>query len=207
MFDVPLPVPGNTMYQEIGVDPDASDAEVRWAVGEYRTQLTAEQGALDQDVRQTIVSVEGFREALAALDALRDDATPEGASRLADAQATVARLEEAAVAHDPEFRRKRERSLVLVEKINTLNKVGLDGPEGRAAYDKAHPPLALLRLASDPTGELPDVGKALVLLRMELSSYLAQHGEDVFHPSDLTRDDFSADFAFQPLLDGERHES
>jgi len=67
------------------------------------------------------------------------------------------------------------------------------------------PPLDLLTLTecpSQPFADPTDTRTPLVQLRRELARFLASHGEDVYHPSDLTRDDFTADFTPNELLDG-----
>jgi hypothetical protein len=72
----------------------------------------------------------------------------------------------------------------------------------------AHPPCDLLKLerdASNPFAAAEDLDLdrrlTLVLLRRELAKFLSGKGEDVYHPSDLTREDFSGDYDFHDLLD------
>ena len=73
--------------------------------------------------------------------------------------------------------------------------------EMRLAYDRAHPPLALLKLESCADPVFVDRRTRMFLLRMALSEFLIARQEQVFHPSDLTRGEFSDDFSFNPALD------
>jgi hypothetical protein len=71
----------------------------------------------------------------------------------------------------------------------------------RLAYDRAHPPLALLKLEDCADPVFVDERTHLFLLRVAISAFLEARQERVFHPSDLTRREFSDDFRFNPVLD------
>jgi hypothetical protein len=94
-----------------------------------------------------------------------------------------------------------ERLVVLQDRINEVNGWEIDRPDKRLAYDCGHPPLALLRLEESGSPGLSDVHTSLLLLRRSISEFLTEAGEEVFHPSDLTRQDFSDDFSRNPVLD------
>jgi hypothetical protein len=115
LFAQPLPLPGRTRYDALGLGPDATPEEVRWASGAAADRLQLE--------------------------------------------------------------------------------------ETRLAYDRAHPPLALLKLEDCADPMFVDERTHLFLLRLAISAFLEARGEPVFHPSDLTRRDFSDDFRFNPVLD------
>ena len=74
-------------------------------------------------------------------------------------------------------------------------------PKSRLAYDQANPPLELLKLKSCVPAALADNRAVLALLRRDIGDFLTSHGEGIFHPSDLTRQDFEDDFTYNPLLD------
>jgi hypothetical protein len=80
----------------------------------------------------------------------------------------------------------------------------LQREETRLAYDRAHPPLALLKLEDCADPMFVDERTHLFLLRVAISAFLEARAEPVFHPSDLTRRDFSDDFRFNPLLDRDK---
>jgi hypothetical protein len=116
LFSQPLPLPARTLYDALGLGPDASTHELRWSSGDAAERLQRE--------------------------------------------------------------------------------------EARLAYDRAHPPLALLKLEDCADELLTDERTCLFLLRMAISEFLAARHEQVFHPSDLTRRDFSDELTFNPVLDG-----
>lgn len=74
----------------------------------------------------------------------------------------------------------------------------------RARYDSEHPPLGLLRLEDTWSGFFEDRARSLAVLRRELEGFLESGGAAVHFPSDLTRTDFTDDFAYSPILDGQR---
>ncbi|MDX2543294.1 hypothetical protein ACOT81_43615 [Streptomyces sp. WI04-05B] len=88
------------------------------------------------------------------------------------------------------------------DEIAAAHAVNLENAEARAAHDARHPPLPLLRLEPtwEPVLDERDVG--LTVLRRELEVFLAAAGEEVHHPTDTTRTDFTGDFTRTHLLDG-----
>ncbi|MET7688621.1 hypothetical protein ABZT06_11675 [Streptomyces sp. NPDC005483] len=88
------------------------------------------------------------------------------------------------------------------EEIAAAHAVNLESTEARAAHDARHPPLPLLRL--EPTWEpvLDDRAVGMTVLRRETEAFLRAAGEDVHHPTDTTRTDFTGDFTRTHLLDG-----
>lgn len=87
------------------------------------------------------------------------------------------------------------------EKLAEAHAINLENGRVRAAYDADHPPLSLLRL--EPTGHpvFDDKATCLAVLRRELEEFLRDAGEIVYHPVDITRTDFTADFTPTPLID------
>ncbi|WP_405824272.1 J domain-containing protein [Streptomyces sp. NBC_01390] len=88
------------------------------------------------------------------------------------------------------------------DEVAAAHAVNLENAEARAAHDARHPPLPLLRLEPtwEPVLDERDVG--LTVLRRELEVFLAAAGEEVHHPTDTTRTDFTGDFTRTHLLDG-----
>ncbi|WP_371663788.1 hypothetical protein [Streptomyces sp. NBC_00280] len=88
------------------------------------------------------------------------------------------------------------------DEIAAAHAVNLENAEARAAHDSRHPPLPLLRLEPtwEPVLDERDVG--LTVLRREIEVFLAAAGEEVHHPTDTTRTDFTGDFTRTHLLDG-----
>ena len=144
-----------------------------------------------------------LKRAYEELDLAREGSQQLVAADLRNTQAAIAQLERKAISVQPRFLELREQTSSLDRRILDLNRLSLEKPAERLAYDSAHPPLALFKLTSCTRDEaLIDRRTSLALLRADLSGFLEAQGEAVFHPSDLTRTDFSGDFASTPLLDG-----
>jgi hypothetical protein len=92
------------------------------------------------------------------------------------------------------------------QELTEAHAVDLESSTARAAHDDARPPLALMRLLPAWPPLFEDRATALFVLRRELETFLADQGEPVHHPSDLTRTDFTADFTPDPLLDEPRED-
>lgn len=194
LFSYPLPVPSETAYRELGLGPDASDAEVQAAKSLAVRRLDAEQRELERSLQRTYDEVPGLREAY-------EDVAIADRAALPDTQTRRAELEARAVEKDPEFREKRGRSAEIVRRIEEINDQALENPVNRRVYDRAHPPLALLKVEDCAVDEFLEGATRLYLLRKDVAGFLSERGVAVFHPSDLTREDFSSDFAFNPILD------
>ena len=205
MFDLPLPVPSRTTYRDLGVSPDASDDEVRSAKAEAVRRLEAQRNALLKDVNRVRDEVSGLKTAVDDVATLRAAGAEADQAALTRALAKLGDLERAATARDPTYRQQCDRMDALARRIDALNQKALDKPDARLAHDRAHPPLALLRLSACTRDAFVEPRTALFLVRRDVAAWLEAHGSTAYHPSDLTRADFSADFQPNPLLDKEHH--
>jgi hypothetical protein len=204
LFSTPLPRPVPRLYRELRIEPDASDDEVAWAKVAATARLRGEQAELRADLAHLEERVPDLADARERVRQLRrsPDAEPPAPGALREAERRLARLEREAFKRDPLVGAKRRRANEVRQAILDLAAVGLDEPDKRLAYDHAHPPLALLKLEDCAEPAFDEPRTCLFLLRSTLASFLADRGEPVYHPSDLTRVDFSADFDPNDLLDG-----
>ena len=94
------------------------------------------------------------------------------------------------------------------DKLAEANKLkDLASTKERERYDAEHPPLSLLRLEPMWDRVFGDRAERLVvlaILRRELEAFLVRRGSALYFPSDLTRTDFTEDFAYSQVLDGGR---
>ncbi len=183
MFDYPLPIPRYTLYHRLGLDPWASTEEIREIKAEITGRLTQEKRGIDQQLGQVYAELP---------DLNRTDLEAQQRTR----------LEQRALSMLPDYYALRDRARQLEEEINELNQLPLLSPESRLTYDRRTPPLELLKLADAAPDWFFDNRLALALLRREVADFLALRGEPVYHPSDLTRTDFSGDFTYHPSVDG-----
>jgi len=202
MFYYPIPIPIHTLYQELGVDPEAPASEVRNARADVINALKHEKDVLDAELETVYAQVEGMRNAYAVLEEQENKGAHADADERRAAHKAVITFERKALQINPKFKVMRAKSTDLDAKIKRLNSVSIDSPEKRKEYDAANPPLSLVKLAEPPNNVFTDNKTALFMLRHELAAFLNEAGEEVFHPSDFTRTDFSGDFSHNLQLDG-----
>lgn len=187
MFDYPLPRVGHTIYAEMGIGPEATAEEVRSAKQRLTSTLTARKRNLDKQIK-----------------AILNDVKARGPETAADDEASgIEALHSQAASRHPEFRSLFEQSEQLDEQIRELNSLLIEDPKWRAVYDADHPPCALLKLEDGSTSIFDDRQAYLQLVRRSIFAFLKEKGLECYHPSDLTREDFSYDFVYNPLLDNE----
>lgn len=202
MFDYPIPIPSDTVYQELGIDPEAPASEVRKARTDVINALQGRKALLDAELEAIYSQVEGMRKAYADLEEQENKGPKADAQERRTAHKAVIRLERKALQINPQFKEMRAKSADFEAKKKRLNSLSLDSPEKRQEYDKANPPLALVKLAESPKDAFTDNKMAFLRLRRELVEFIAEAGEEAFHASDYTRTDFSGDFSHNPQLDG-----
>jgi len=202
MLDYPLPLPRGTHYDALELAPEATPDEIQVAARELKASLKKQKDALDRQIDDAEASIPGLKDARRKVDALRNNSAQAIPDALTKAQAELARLEQQARAKYPNLDQMRERSAELGERHRAINRMNVENADQRLAYDRAHPPLELLKIESVADEAFSGNKFPLPLLREVLSEFLAGHGEDVAHPSDLTRKDFSDDFTYNQLLDG-----
>jgi hypothetical protein len=114
-------------------------------------------------------------------------------------EATAEEIRAAAARRDARLRAEGASQDALA----AAHEVNLADAGARAEYDARFPPLGLLRFEPTWAAVFDERDTALAVLRREIEAFLAAAGERVFCPSDITRTDFTGDFAHCPLLDGD----
>jgi len=189
MFDFPLPRSKYTFYDQLGIAPEATVEEIRSAKIEIKERIAARQKLVTERIQSILDQARKRRPSSKEGDATSPDPVE---------------VEELAAQIDPEYDSLTKQVEDLSNQLNEINKINIEAAEIRLEYDGQNPPCALLKLAVPEKNVFLDKRRALFLLRRELSAFLSADGEPVFHPSDLTREDFSSDFMFIPELDGGR---
>lgn len=201
VFDYPISVPRDTLYARLGIPPEATMAEVQDAKGALVEEIGVARRRVEKRLAEVDEQVAGLAEARSTLErAINEGASDEEKSSI---RSRLNDLERKAEEFCPEYRSLRREQDDLHKRLIEINGMVISDPKGRADYDLEHPPLSVLRLTDcgpDLLGDHPD---ALPLLRAEISRFLEDKGETVFHPTDVTRRDFSGDLTHTPLLDGE----
>lgn len=202
MFDSPLKIPSGTEYDELCVGPEADESELRDAQRELIEDLATRRRESEQRLQAITDRVPGLAEAVARVKALLSSDSPDPVE-LRTAKQALAKHESAALRIDGSYRDLRSQIDDFSKRELAVNRLQVLRADERAAYDDRHPPLGLLRFENG-TDDAFATDQELMLwhIRSELSQFLSERGDKVFHPSDLTRDDFTADFTYNKLLDG-----
>jgi len=200
MFDYPIPPLQYGQYADLNLGPEATAEEINEARQELTTRLRGWQKVVQRELDAVYQQVPGLRESWEKLKSL-EDADSE-ANEHCEVQLQLAALEEKAIQIEPHFEEIRNKLGELQCRIHEVNLMSIQSPEVRIEYDRDHPPLELIKLADCGASPLDDPKTMLRMLRLELCDFFEQAGETVFHPSDLTRNDFSHDFSHNRNLDG-----
>lgn len=199
MFDYPIPPLQYGQYADLDLGPEATAEEINEARQELTTSLRTRQRIVQRNLDAVYQQVPGLRQASEKLKSLEDASTEVNEYR--QVQLKLAELQEKAMQIEPRFKQIRDELDELRCRIHEVHLMPIQNPEERIEYDRNHPPLDLIKLADCGASPLEDPETMLRMLRLELSDFLEQAGEIVFHPSDLTRNDFSHDFSHNRNLD------
>ena len=206
MFNYPISIPKKTLYRDLGVGPEANDQEIGDAHGALVRKLEKTIGEAQNRLDIIYEQVPGLKESVKNVEQL--DAGSSDESTADEARKKLLALEREAGKIDSEYQALKDRIHDTQQHRSDVNRINLRNQEQQREYDEAHPPLDLLKLERNSNNPFAndelnlDQRVALFATRRELAAFLAEQGEAVFHPSDLGRDDFSADYTYNPLLDG-----
>ncbi|MFM9966072.1 MAG: hypothetical protein ACKV2Q_33240 [Planctomycetaceae bacterium] len=198
MFDYPIPPLRTGLYGDLGLSPEATAEEINEARLEQSSRLKSQLASVNRELDVVYQRLPGLREAKVELTTAQSKSDP---AQLRAAQLKLASLEEQALRLQPQFKSLLTQQADLERRVNESALLPIQNPEERLKYDASHPPLELIKLADCATAPWNDRKTMLALVREELASFFEQAGEPVFHPSDLTRSDFSHDFTHDPTLD------
>lgn len=201
MFTLPLILPAESAYKELGIDVESSPEEVREAKNEASQRVAKELAELKRELELVRAELPGLQPARERMRTISDSPSAFKPREIEQAQATLAAQELLAIKINDNFAQLETRISKLEQRLIDINGITIDGPEQRRIYDSQRPPLALLKVASTATDSFLESSSVLHLLRRDVAAFLEKRGEVVFHPSDLTRSDFTADFTPNPILD------
>jgi len=206
MFEYPIPIPRDTAYDRFGIGPEALPEEVREAKMALIASIGKQKSQSEKELNSIYDGVPGLRESLQKVKNLQSDTESDNSHEIQSERKKLAGLERKAQEKNINFRQLQRRISEYDQELEDINRKSLEKPERRREYDESHPPLALLKLGTCVENEFAENRTAFYLLRCEVSEFLRKNGEEVFHPSDFTRTDFSSDFTLNSLLDGDKHE-
>jgi len=208
LFSYPLPNAKNTAYHKLGITPEATATEIREAKSSSTEKLQKQKKKVELKLSIVYEKVEGLQIAYDKLKALRGQGRDVDTNELITLEQHLAELEKKAFVINPNFKELRKQLRNISQEINEINQLNLETPLVREQYDKENPPCALLKLENNDQEIFTEKGRklALYLLRLEISDFLSSNGEECYHPGDLTRKDFTSDFTYNLILDGEKND-
>jgi hypothetical protein len=200
MFDHPLQIPHQTVYDALGIGADGGDL-----IREFLMRETNRVSSQLRRVRKSLVEagqrVPGYEEAKARLTQL--ESSDRADAELRALHDTVRSCEVRLLALCPEFKAWESEKDSLERRLNDLNNSPLHVPEKREAYNRTRPPLSLMAVEAHDARIFTDKKTVLARVRGSVTTFLQDKALDVTHPSDLDRTDFSHDFEENSVLDGE----
>lgn len=202
MFDYPMALISSSDYDEIEVGPDATTEEIIAAKLRAVRELDYTKRELDRSISRAHAAIEGLPEKLTLVKRLEQSSSPEQQRQLIAERSELARLQSDADQREPRLAKWKAHREQLEREIRRINSLSILSPEKRQEYDRYHPPFEILQLV-DLTSDrfAAEVRTMLWALRHDLARAMEQLGHPVYHPSDLTRTDFSGDFVWLPMLD------
>jgi len=179
-----------TIYSNLGITPAAFSGDISVAA-EYKKQaLTAELNALKKKIAELIKDVSG----LSALQELADAQQPYDEGKY------LTLFKKAKELH-PALNEKIQKKNKLLNQLENFSKATFVRNDERSIYDEKNEPFSILKFDGNSAAENMDNTQTLVRVRKDVIEYLTKTEESVYHPSDLTKKDFSSEFAFNELLD------
>jgi len=201
LFGCELIVPGGSQYSTLGLCPDAHPNDIRDAQRDLTLALQGQKADAERELEVVNAAVPGLKQAVRDHEAAVSCGA--GAPEVRAAERRLAEQQALARAVNQDYQRVVERVRRVEIAINELNLLDLTNPTKRREYDQANPPFELLKFAECERDEMADPATATALLRRAIAAFLEARGEEVYHPSDLTRRDFRTDYTLHPLLDGD----
>ena len=205
LFFFPLPESRDTHYHTLDITPEATIAEIREAKREARSRLNREKRVIEKKLELIYKELPELSHLYSEIKSVREKGNETENDKLVKLERQLKNLEQKAILINPDYQLLREKTSEIENKIYKINRINLENPDERLCYDKSTPPCALLKLESCDHEIFTTEGRkiALFLLRQEIIDFMEKKGEHIYHPSDITRNNFISDFTINPIIDGE----
>lgn len=207
LFSYPLPNSKNTDYHKLGISPEATTSEIREAKREASRKLSVQKDIFEKKMEIVHKELPDLPTLYKRIKQLQEQGKEEDNDKLVELEKEMIQVEKRALLINPNYKKIRDQAKEIEQKIYEINRMKLQNPEERLAYDKSTPPCALLKLEDCDQEIFTSKGRklALIHLRQELVAFMEEKGEESYHPSDLTRKHFTSDFTYNRIIDGESY--
>jgi len=202
MFDYPLLSSQKTAYDKLGIYPCATEKQITDVISNKRDNLIREQKKYEKKKNRVFKEIPDLEPTLKKIElASKKTKDREKINAIIEQRE---QLEKQAMEFDPDYKDNMAKVADFEKQVSELNVMKLDNIQKRKNYDQSHPPCALLKLKDESSPVFVDPDVALYQIRMRISRFLEKEkGVGCYHPSDLTRSDFTSDFNYNPELDEE----
>jgi hypothetical protein len=188
MFDYPFLKIGDNIYSKLGIKPDSRKDEINKAIGLYKT-------VTNKLINQIEEFIELKKDEGSDISSLNNDELKTRKKRKESIKTDLIRAGISIIEPKKEIERLKEEIL----KINSFDP---GKTEKRDEYDLSFPPAILLRTKYSVPQVYTDKRTLLSVLREDLVSFFENSKKlSCYHPSDLSRKDFSSDFRQNEILD------
>lgn len=179
-----------TKYGALLLTPAASGNDIVLAA-EYKKKTTrAALDSIQTELKGLFAPFPGLAQLQEAMDKRQDYDEKQYEALLEKAKKQSPQLIEA-------LHKKRQ----LEKELETSGETVFARYDERVAYDEANAPFAMLKFEEKAACVPADGIETLMLVRRDLLSAMEQSAGDVYHPSDLTRTDFTGEYTYHKLLD------
>lgn len=110
-------------------------------------------------------------------------------------------LLEKAKKQSPQLAELLQKKRQLEKELETSGETVFARYDERVAYDENNAPFAILKFEEKAACVPADGIETLMLVRKDILSAMEKSAGSVYHPSDLTRTDFTEEYTHHPLLD------
>jgi hypothetical protein len=188
MFKYPFVHAGDSLYNKLGIGPDSQKDEIKKAINLY-VKLT------NQHIKNLVELID-----LMKVDGLKNSAGDNKTSenlRQGKDEIKAGLIKAGINLDNPENEIERLREEIL--KVTSFEPGKADK---RDEYDMQFPPAILLRTQYNQPLIYTDKRALFSVLREDLVNFFENtKGLSCYHPSDLSRKDFTSDFRYNEILD------
>jgi len=202
MFKYPLIKPKNTVYHKLGISPVSTAGDIRDAKTDLITSLGEKKKKIEKRRRVVFSQIPELEKLTREVEQAHQQDSKCDPKELNRRHKELARLETEARKIEPGYLRLNQQLEEIDREINEINNLRLESPEVREKYDRSTPPCALLKISRPPFLLFSDRRVTMYLIREEIVRFLEKEkNSPCYHPSDLTRTDFTSDYIYNDLLD------
>ncbi len=179
-----------TKYSALMLTPAASGSDIALAAEYKKKTAQAALAALHAEMEDLFAPFPGLSKLQDAMDKRREYDEKQYETLL-----------EKAKKQSPQLLELLQKKRRLEKELETSGEMVFARHDERVAYDDDNAPFAMLKFEDKASGVPADAMETLMLIRRDILAAMEKSAETVYHPSDLTRTDFTGEYTYHKLLD------